>query len=110
MTARLHLLCRDAQGVTCLDPKDALYRSGAWALTADQMSALEGGRLYLHQTKDDPAYFGGTVVSAEALASVDGEAQRYALTLKADRDAKGVAWDERGRSHGMAWSSGVVKD
>ncbi len=26
------------------------------------------------------------------------------------RDAQGVACDERGRSHEMAWSSGVVKD
>lgn len=110
MTARLHLICRDAQGVTCLDPKEALYRSEAWALASEEISALDGGRLYLHQTKTEPAYFGGTVIGAEALASIEGEAQRYAVTLKANREAKGVAWDERGRSHGMAWSSGVVQD
>ncbi len=110
MTVRLHLICRDALGVTCLDPKEAVYRSEAWALTRDEVEAIQGGRIHLHQTKSEPAYFGGTVVSSEALPVGDGEEQRYALTLKADREAKGVVWDERGRSHGMAWSSGVVKD
>ena len=110
MSARLHLICRDAKGLVCLDAKGAIYRSEAWALTQAEVGELAGGGVYFHQTKAEPAYFGGTVVSSEAMPAGDGGEQRYALTLKADRDAKGVAWDEHGLSHGMAWSSGVVKD
>jgi len=110
MTARLHLICRDAQGVTCVDPKEALYESAAWALTSDEIASLTGGRLHLHQTKAEPSYFGGTVMGAVAVADEPGASPRYVLTVKADRDAKGVQWNERGHSHGMAWSSGIVVD
>lgn len=110
MTARLHLLCRDALGVTCLDGKNAVYRSEAWALTADEVALLEGGRIYLHQAKSEPSYFGGSVLGMERLPTTQGELDRWALTVKSDIQGKGVEWDERGKSHGMAWSSGVVTD
>ncbi len=108
MSARLHLLCRDALGVTCLDARTSIYRSEAWALTAEEVAALQGGRVYLHQAKSEPSYFGGSVVSAERLPAGPGEADRYALTVQSDLEGKGVHWDERGKSHGMAWSSGVI--
>ncbi len=110
MSARLHLLCRDALGVACLDAKSSIYRSEAWALTADEVAAMEGGRVYLHQTKSQPSYFGGSVIGAERLPAGAGELDRYALTVQSDLEGRGVHWDERGKSHGMAWSSGVVSD
>lgn len=108
MSARLHLICRDAKGLVCLDPKETIYRSEAWALTAAEVAKLAGGRVYFHQAKAEPSYFGGQVLEIESLPGENP--QRFALRLKADRAAKGVGWDEAGYSHGMAWSSGVLGD
>jgi len=108
MSARLHLICRDAKGLVCLDPKEAIYRSEAWALTAVEVGKLAGGRVYFHQTKAEPSYFGGLVLDVEPLPTEAGDPERFALRLKAERDAKGVMWDEAGHTHGMAWSSGVL--
>jgi hypothetical protein len=108
MSARLHLICRDAKGLVCLDPKEAIYRSEAWALTAAEVAKLSGGRVYFHQSKADPSYFGGEVLEAEALPGDASDTDRFVLKLRADREAKGVAWDETGHTHSMAWSSGVL--
>ncbi|KQY95030.1 hypothetical protein [Brevundimonas sp. Root608] len=110
MSARLHLICRDAKGLVCLDPKGAIYRSEAWALTSAEVAKLAGGRVYFHQTKAEPSYFGGHVLDAEPFQGGNSDPERFVLRLKAERDAKGVVWDEAGRSHAMAWSSGVLDD
>lgn len=108
MSARLHLICRDAKGLARLDSKEAIYRSEAWALTATEVAKLAGGRVYFHQTKAEPSYFGGHVLGVEPLPAETSDPDRFVLRLKAERDAKGVVWDEAGHSHGMAWSSGVL--
>jgi len=110
MSVRLHLICRDGQGVTCVDPKEAIYQSEAWSFTTAEAAKLAGGRVYLHQTKAEPSYFGGQVLTVEALPGDGSCSERYVLKLKADRESKGVAWDKGGHSHAMAWSSGVLED
>ena len=110
MSPRLHLICRDAKGLVCLDPKQAIYRSEAWALTTIEVGKLTGARIYFHQTKAEPSYFGGLVLNVESLPAETGGPERVALRLKAERDSKDVVWDEAGRTHGMAWSSGVLDE
>jgi len=108
MSVRLHLICRDAKGLVCLDAKEAVYRSEAWALTTVEVGKLAGGRVYFHQTKADPSYFGGLILDVKPLPAEASGPDRFAFRLKAERDAKDVVWDDAGHTHGMAWSSGIL--
>lgn len=112
MTSRIHFICKDRKGVRTIDAKSAVYESAAWLLSPDEMGALEGGRIFFHQTKSTPSYFGGTILNARP---VDGESPgeggrvRWAITLRSQLDGKGVDWDQAGYTHGMAWTSGVIQ-
>jgi hypothetical protein len=64
--------------------------------------------------KTKPSYFGGVIQSLAPIAAAPGDQEtygrrRYELTLKSTLEAKGVPWDKRGHSHGMAWTTGVVR-
>lgn len=114
MTAKIHLICKDALGIVCVDKAAHRYTSAAWLLSADEVAALKGGTVHFHETKSQPAYFGGTILTLEPTDALpDGISavgrDRYLLTIEATAKAKGVKWDARGASHGMAWSSGVIQ-
>jgi len=110
MTSKIHLICRDQLGLKCIDNKANLHSSEAWRLSAGEAEALIGGIVHFHQTKASPSYFGGVIQSVDPISPTpnDDEKGRYVLTLRATKEAKGVPWDKNGRSHGMAWSSGVI--
>lgn len=110
MAASLHLLCRDRLGIRCVDRDQDVYTSEAWAISAAEAAKIIGGRVYFHQTKADPSYFGGDVLGVEPVHGEGSDPERFILRLTAQRDAKGVAWNEAGQSHAMAWSSGVLED
>jgi len=102
-----HIICRNREGVGKASGQDE-YTSGSWTLSAAEANALVGGRLYLHETKAEPSYFGGTVLDwapskRESGAKEDG----ITFRLLADQEAKGVAW--QGADHAMAWFSGLVE-
>ena len=101
-----HFICRSAEGVAKASGTDE-YTSQSWRLSAAEAEALVGGRLYLHETKAEPSYFGGRVLAwfpskRESGAMEDG----ITFQLLADKEAKGVAW--QGADHAMAWFSGLV--
>jgi hypothetical protein len=113
--SKIHLICRDQLGLRCVDAKANLYDSGDWLLSEDEASGLLGGTAYFHQTKSKPSYFGGVIQSLRAIGDGPDDDQspgrsRYVLTLTSRAEAKGVGWDRRGLSHGMAWSSGVIRE
>ena len=111
MTSKIHFICKNQEGVRPIDAKAAVYESEAWLLSPDEMAALSGGEILLHQTKSTRSYFGGTIIDARR---VDGEALeeggrvRWIITLQSRLDCKGVDWDPTGQTHGMAWTSGVI--
>lgn len=115
MTSKIHLICRDQLGLRCIDPKANIYTSSAWRLSPEEAGALVNGVVYFHQTKNKPSYFGGVIQSLEVIEALPGDEenpgrQRYVLTLKSTAESRGAAWDKRGLSHGMAWSSGVITE
>lgn len=111
MTSKIHFICKDKEGVHPIDAKAGIYESEAWLLSAEEMAALKGGEILLHETKSTASYFGGTIMDARP---VEGETQeeagrvRWVITLQSRLDCKGVEWDPTGHTHGMAWTSGVV--
>ncbi|WP_293678826.1 hypothetical protein [uncultured Phenylobacterium sp.] len=115
MSTKIHLICRDQLGLRCIDAKANVYASSAWLLSPEEAGALVNGTVYFHQTKNKPSYFGGVIQSLEAIEALPGDdeirgRQRYVLNLRSTAEARGAGWDKRGKSHGMAWSSGVITE
>ncbi len=67
---------------------DDLVRSGIWALTTEKAADLEGGRLYLHGSWRDPAWF---VRRIEALEGPDSESN-YWISARRRDPRRTVAW------------------
>lgn len=107
--AKIHLLCRANEGLRCTDKATATYESEAWLLSSDDVAALEGGEVFLHTAKSQPSYFGGRIKDVRPLqdGSTSGR-RRCALIIESRAECKGVRWDKRGQTHGMAWTTGVV--
>lgn len=89
------------------------YTSSARLLKPDEAAAIVGGTVFFHETKSQPACFGGTVQSVDVTDPLEGDKaepgrKRHVLTLTATRAATGVPWDRRGQAHGMAWTSGPI--
>lgn len=115
MTNQIHFICREKLGIVCIDKALNLYISAAWRLSEDEVKALSGGMVYFHEKKGQPSYFGGAILKLDETEELPESApapgkKRYILTLEAAAKAKGIKWDKRGASHGMAWTSGVVVD
>jgi len=113
MPANIHFICRGQLGIQVRDKASHSYTSSAWLLKPEEAAALVGGTVFFHETKSQPSYFGGTVQSVDVPEPLEGDEtepgrNRYVLTLTSTREAKGVKWDKRGRSYGMAWTSGLI--
>lgn len=101
-----HLICRNAFGVKRASAPNE-YTSGSWVISEEEAKALVGGRLYLHESKSEPSYFGGVVLDwhktkRDSAAIEDG----ITFLIVSDREGKGAKWT--GADHAMAWFSGVV--
>ena len=99
--SKLHLICR--AGLNVRTVTFPVFDSGDWLLSAEDADRMVGGRLYLHEKKSAPSYFGGLVRSWRYL---EGDEGRIVLRFESDALARDVAW--KGASHGMAWSGGVI--
>jgi hypothetical protein len=111
MASKIHLVCRDRLGVRCIDPKEHTYESEAWLLSPEEAASLEGGTVLLHQMKTRPSYFGGEILGlrpVDGAEAEDGGRVRHVITLRSTAEAREQPWDKRGKSHGMAWTSGVI--
>ncbi len=112
MPSKIHLICKDQAGLSCINPKAHIYRSEAWRLTPEEAAALPEGMVYFHQTKMKPSYFGGVIQSVEPIERPDEALtpgrQWYALTLKSTLQGRGLPWDKSGQSSDKTVSSGVI--
>ena len=101
----MHLVCRQRASIACL--KAGRFECGPWPLSPDDASRLVGGRLYLHECKAEPAFFGGTVVGARSLDK-PSDSGNIALIFEPDGKAFGRRW--RGDMQARARLSGLVED
>lgn len=110
MTTKIHLLCKQAEGLRIVDKAAFIFESESWLLSRSEMAALKGGEALLHESKAKPSYFGGTVLDVRPVADGADETGRVrcVLTIQSKADSKGVEWDAKGQNHGMAWTSGVL--
>ena len=109
----LHLKCvyvnSAPKGLTIVDKEQRLWRSGNWDFKFEDAKKLIGGSIYLHETKTEPAYFGGEVRDVEQVEDTESSRSlRVAFVFEASNNAKGIQW--RGAAHGMAWSSGICEE
>ena len=103
-----HLICKSANGVSKADGKNT-YFSGSWVIPKEEANELIGGRLYLHENKSEPSYFGGSVVEwRNSKREVGAIEEGVTFVIEADKDGKGARW--KGNSHAMAWFSGIVDE
>lgn len=112
MSSSIHFICRASAGIRCLDPKTGVYESEAWLLTREDISALEHGEVFFHETKGQPSYFGGTILGIRPVDDSAPESdtpRRCIVTLRSTPAARNVKWSPGGKVHGMAWTSGVVE-
>jgi hypothetical protein len=112
MDHAIHFICKregiGRKNLGRVSGRAHVWRSGFWDLPLKEAQALVGGWVYLHETKSDPADFGGLVVNAlpykhEGVVHQD----RVMLIFEARTAARGVAW--RGMDHSRAWTSGLVE-
>lgn len=132
MLAYIHFICQLEDGSNFrrrgLRPlgqgQSHLYTSGWWDLSEDDAKRFvsEKGKLFLHNTKQQGAFIGGTVTDYEMVRmnretienlKVLGHKNiiepsnelRVQLTFVSEPDCKDAKW--RGAAHTMAYTSGV---
>lgn len=112
MPSKIHFICKQGDGLHVVDKKGAIYLSESWLLSPSEIEALQGGRVVLHAVKSQPSYFGGTILDIRPTDDgvEEGGRVRCSLTVQSALTAKGLPWDQRGHSHGMAWTTGVLED
>jgi len=103
--ASLHLICRG--GLHLRPTRFPEFESGFWDLTEADAARLVGGRIYFHETKNSPSYFGGDVRTYRVAGPEEELPGRIVFTILSRADGKSAAWE--GASHAMAWSGGVVE-
>ncbi|MFB1485399.1 hypothetical protein [Corallococcus sp. RDP092CA] len=103
--ASVHLKCQRERNLhTVAHP---IYDSGYWDFTPEEAAQLVGGTLYLHETKAERSYFGGTVLSYEVVNVPEkAHSQRIMFRIRSTAEAKNKAW--RGANHGRAWTGGIL--
>lgn len=112
MSSSIHFICRASAGIRCLDPKAGVYESEAWVLPPEDISALEDGEVYFHETKGQPSYFGRSILGIRPVddsAPASDAPGRCIITLRSTAAGRNVRWNPGGQVHGMAWTSGVVE-
>lgn len=110
LTNKIHLVCKQAEGLRIVDKKAFIFESEGWLLSAAEMAALKGGEALLHETKARPSYFGGTVLDVRPISGGDDESDyvRCVLTIQSTAAGKGIKWDKQGQRNAIARTSGVV--
>lgn len=104
--ATAHFICKGRLGIAKAQGKDE-YTTASWAITDAEANQLVGGRIYLHETKGQPSFFGGVVKEwFHSQRTIGVREEGVTFLIVADKEAKGVAW--RGKDHVMAWFSAVL--
>lgn len=56
----LHFICKQGKNHTRLG--DEFYETGNWVVNEGTANEAVGGRVYLHEKQDEPAWHGGTII------------------------------------------------
>ncbi|RKG79903.1 hypothetical protein D7W79_09200 [Corallococcus exercitus] len=103
--ASAHIKCK--RGLNLHAVKAPLYDSGHWDFSPEEAAQLVGGTIYLHNTKAERSYFGGTVLSYEIVDVPEkAHSQRIVFRIHSMVEAKNKEW--QGANHVRAWTSGIL--
>lgn len=61
MSLRLHFVCK--QGMNHKKIGDQLFETGNWSVTEKLAEESIGGKIFLHEKQDAPAWHGGTITA-----------------------------------------------
>src|SRR5579862_8539753 len=100
-----HFVCRNRQALTAVNSPTHTHESGAWDVTDRDVRELLGGTIHLHQSKQQPAYFSGTIVAHHTIVTTHKRPTRVVFHVAENPDAPAVTW--HGRSYRRAAYSGV---
>lgn len=102
--AAYHFVCRDDKGVR--DLPDGRFTTAAWAVSESVIaeSLKHGALLALHETKEEPSFRQGKIVSFERVNTYDGhQEQKIGFLVEPTSDA--VAWFGEGTGEkGYRWA------
>lgn len=104
--ASIHFICRNAANLNPV--KLPLYESGDWDISLEEGARLVGGKIYLHQTKATPSYFGGRIDSFRTIETSNARTTRVIFTLTSMLECKGARWPVV--RNARAWTSGVMDE
>lgn len=80
--------------------KDNVWESGSWGLDESQAKKLVGGEIYFHKKRQDPSFYGGTILGYRV--HPDGEHQgRIVFQLQHSQSCRNVTTDKSGWSKDM---------
>lgn len=96
--AKIHFICRGRLNLkTTAFPE---FESGFWDISEEDAARLVGGMIYLHESKPEPSYFGGTITAYRVEEIAEAHAQRIVFTVVSQQEGRGIAW--KGQEHVMA--------
>jgi hypothetical protein len=104
--ASIHFICRNGANVSPV--RQPIFESGYWDVSPEEGQKLVGGKIYLHQTKATPSYFGGRIDSFHTVDTDNARTKRIVFVLTFLPECKGAKWP--GVGHARAWTSGVIDD
>ena len=87
----IHLIRNDSKlpKITPIEKGSDIFQSGYWVIAQATANALEGGKIFFHEKKADPSFFGGVIIKAEPVTQ--GEFQgRIKFIFKPDQACKGI--------------------
>ncbi|WP_051955800.1 hypothetical protein [Beijerinckia mobilis] len=106
---RIHLISRNPLNLRPLDATATpLHESGYWTFYETEAAKLVNAKLYLHKTKNEPSYFGGTISSFRFASAHEPYPGKIVFTVSEEESAKGIPWE--GDKHPMAWMGGILDD
>ncbi len=84
--------------------QDKTWESGWWRLGEDVAKQLVGGEIYFHRKKDEPSFYGGTIMGYRI--EQDGDRQgRIVFILRPCNTCRNVRTDKQGWSKEMKFIS-----
>ena len=101
---RIHLVCRNPLYLMAIEPPK--YEIGFWTLYESEAQRLVSGKLYLHQKKSEPSYFGGTISGFRLSTAAEPYPGKIVFTVVAEDGCKDLPWE--GDKHPMAWMGGIL--
>lgn len=100
--ASIHLIRNDPKlpQIKPVKPGSDLFQSGYWVISEAKAEALKGGKVFFHEKKAEPSFFGGEITEFKKVT--EGEYKgRIVFIFKPDRACKGIKTQRDGWSQEM---------